>query len=64
MKAEVLDVLYVTYVMKLLGGHSYVALNEGDLFETPPTLEMQSLYLDSGGEDDAAQLFAAFEFQR
>lgn len=64
MDAQVLDVLYVTYVMTLLGGRSYLTLNEGDLFENPPTFEMRSLYLDPAREDDAAQLFAAFELQR
>ena len=52
--------LYVTYVMKLLGGTSYFTLNEGTLFNTPRAMELRSLYLDRGQISGAAQMFAAF----
>ncbi len=61
---RVLDRLYVTYVMKLLGGITYDTLNEGSLFDTPRTMEIRSLYVDRGNGPNAAQLFAAFDAAR
>ena len=58
---SVLDLLYVTYVMKMLGGTTYDTLNEGTLFKTPRSMELKSLYLDRGDSPAGPQLFAAFE---
>ena len=58
---DVLDVLYVTYVAKLLGGRSYATLNEGGLLPTPPSMAIRSIYLDAQGAAGTDQLFVAFQ---
>ncbi len=55
-----LDLLYVTQVLEIIGGRTYVTLNEGPTLATPQTMELRSLYLDRGGESAPAQLFAAY----
>lgn len=64
MRDRVLNLLYITYVMKLLGGTTYDTLNEGALFKTPRSMELRSLYLDRGDAEPGTQLFAAFEAAR
>ncbi len=61
LESGVLDLLYVTQVLKLLGGRSYVTIDEGALLTPPATMDVRALYADFTGTGDAAQLFAAFE---
>ena len=58
---SVLARLYVTYVMKLLGGTRYDGLVEGSLFARPRSMELRSLYLDRSSNGNDNQLFAAFD---
>ena len=57
----VMDAIYVTYVLRMLGGRSYVSVAEGELLEPPPSMQARSLFLDPNGADGETQLFASFE---
>ena len=58
--AGVLDQLFVTHVGRLLGGHNYSGLIEGDLLEPPFGLELEALYLDPTGLTGASQFFTVY----
>ena len=53
--ASVLDRLYLTHSLQLLGGTVFDTLVEGPAFESPRAVRLRELYLD------ADQLFACYE---
>jgi riboflavin biosynthesis pyrimidine reductase len=57
----VLNRLYLTFALRLLGGAEFASIIEGGLFEPPIDLRLLSLYYDRHAPGPAGQLFAAFD---
>ncbi|MEO8613025.1 MAG: dihydrofolate reductase family protein [Chloroflexota bacterium] len=60
-KANVLNRLYVTQANKLLGGDPYAGIVDGDLFDPPVNLKLNTLYFDAAGLDGLGQLFMSYD---
>jgi len=57
----VLNRLYLTFALHLLGGADYASIVEGSRFDTPSDLRLRSLYFDAHAPGPTGQLFAAFD---
>jgi len=57
----VLDLLYLTFANRLLGGEPYSSILEGPLLDPPLDLELNTLYFDPYGIEGLGQLFASYD---
>jgi riboflavin biosynthesis pyrimidine reductase len=57
---EVLDRLYLTLAMRILGGNPISTIAEGPLLDPPAGFELHSLFLDPEGPSGVGQLFGTF----
>ncbi|MCZ7533743.1 MAG: dihydrofolate reductase family protein [Acidimicrobiia bacterium] len=58
--AGLLDRLFITSVGRLLGGHHFSTLSEGELFVPPAGFQLEALYLDPESHRPESQLFALY----
>jgi riboflavin biosynthesis pyrimidine reductase len=61
---KVLNRLYMTQANKLLGGQPFASLVEGDLFEPPVNLRLNTIYFDTAGLDGLGQLFVSYDLSQ
>ncbi len=59
--ARVVDRLYLTLALRLLGGQEYASIVEGGLLEPPFDLELHELYYDRWALDGIGQLFSCYD---
>jgi riboflavin biosynthesis pyrimidine reductase len=59
--AGVLDRIYLTTVLRVLGGERYATLVRGPRLEPPPDFGLTALYLDRGGPGGAEQLMQVYD---
>lgn len=57
----VVDTLFVTQRLALIGGERYLSLLEGPSLDTPVGFSLASLYYQEAVDGDAGQLFARFD---
>lgn len=60
LKAGVIDKLYLTHAFRLLGGQLFSSIVEGDLFDAPIGMNLQTMYFDSHALDGLGQLFMSY----
>lgn len=60
-RAHVVDRLYLTIALQLLGGDQYDTLSKGDILDPVQGMRMVGLYHDTGAPANASQLFGIFE---
>ncbi len=60
LEAQVLNRMYLTYALRILGGEPYATLMEGSLLKEPAGFKLKHLYLDPHAPGAGGQLFAAF----
>lgn len=60
---DVLDRLYLTFALRMLGGASFDTLLTGPALERPASFKLTALHYDAGGPErsDVEQLFAVFD---
>ncbi|MGD8622464.1 MAG: dihydrofolate reductase family protein [Anaerolineales bacterium] len=58
---NVLDRLYLTIAMRVLGGNPISTVNKGPLLDPPADFELYSLFLDPDGPANISQLYATFD---
>ena len=61
LRANILDRLYLTITLQLLGGEVFDTLTRGPLLEPVRNLQMRELYFDPGTPAGAGQLFGVYE---
>jgi riboflavin biosynthesis pyrimidine reductase len=61
LRDRVLHRLYLTHFHRLLGGHSFDSLLEGEALEPPASFVPRTLYYDARGEAGVGQFFAAYD---
>lgn len=57
----VLDTLFVTHALRVLGGRSYDTIVEGEVLEDAPAFDLRSLFLDTHAPAGAMQLLARYD---
>jgi riboflavin biosynthesis pyrimidine reductase len=57
----ILDTLFLTLALRLLGGRDYDSILEGDLLPEPASFSLRGLYHDPHAPDGAAQLLGCFD---
>lgn len=60
MRQQLLDRLYLTHRLRLLGGEQFHSLIPGSPLNQQGTLELRSLLHDNGSQDECGQLFASY----
>lgn len=60
----VLDTLFLTHALRMLGGRNFDTIVKGDVLGTAPTFALRSLYLDTFAPDGAMQLLACYDRRR
>jgi riboflavin biosynthesis pyrimidine reductase len=60
-KDGMLDRLYLTHAHRVLGGHSYRTLWEGELLHPPLDVTLRALYYDQHGGEGLRQSFAIYD---
>jgi riboflavin biosynthesis pyrimidine reductase len=61
LKGNVLNRLYLTQANRLLGGQPFTSIVEGELFDPPVNLKLNTIYLDAVGLDGLGQLFVSYD---
>ena len=60
LKANAVNRLYLTFANRILGGHPFTTIVEGNLFETAVNLTLNAIYLDPTALDGMGQLFNVY----
>ena len=61
LEAGVLDRIYLTQVLRVLGGKAYDTLFEGRRLQPPADFELQALYYDDPDSNDSGQFFGIYD---
>lgn len=61
---RVLNRLYLTHALRILGGEAFDTLLTGDRLKPPADFALHSLYYDGPGQNEFGQLFAIYETSR
>lgn len=64
LRAGVLDRLYLTWALRMLGGRSFDTLVRGERLKPPRDFQMEALYHDPGPAQGPMQLFAVLNHHR
>jgi riboflavin biosynthesis pyrimidine reductase len=61
LKSGVLDRLYLTQTSRILGGKPFATIVEGDMFDQPYDMKLNSLYYDPAAPENLGQLLASYD---
>lgn len=64
LRAGVLDTLFLTHRLRIVGGTDYATITEGPVLAPPADFDLAHLYLDREGDGHAGQLFARYDRRR
>ena len=61
LRADALDRIYLTTVLRVLGGEHYATLARGGRLDPPPDFRLTGLYLDSAGPGGSEQIMQVYD---
>jgi len=61
LSAQLLDALFLTRVHRIIGGHPFASLCEGDLLPETGDFQLTSMYLDAQGPGGSSQTFSRYD---